>query len=112
MGEGPPGLRPATRGLATPARALAHLLRALAAHSYRVAKESGVLTEQLIASLYGCAAGDVLAFDCPNILAMKFSIPRPAVQGSFGDPDLHGGQQHAPLMRLRLPRPTTTRRAR
>jgi hypothetical protein len=71
--------------------------------SYRVAKDSGVLTEQLIASLYGCDVIDVLAFDCPNIHAMKFTIPRPTVQGTFGDPDLHGGQQHAPLMRLRIP---------
>jgi hypothetical protein len=71
--------------------------------NHQAAKNSGVLTRDVISHLYGCQAGDVLAFDCPNICAMKFTIPRPAVQGSFGDPDLHGGQQHAPLMHLEIP---------
>jgi hypothetical protein len=35
---------------------------------------------------------------------MKFTIPRPQVQGAIGDADLHGGQQYAPLMQLRIPR--------
>jgi hypothetical protein len=72
--------------------------------SYRTTKASCVLTARVIAQTYGCAVDEVRAFDCPNIRAMKFTIPRPQVQGAFGDADLHGGQQHAPLMQLRIPR--------
>jgi hypothetical protein len=72
--------------------------------SYHIAKASRVLTARTIAEMYGCAVDEVRAFDCPNIQAMKFTIPRPQVQGAFGDADLHGGQQYAPLMHLRIPR--------
>jgi hypothetical protein len=71
--------------------------------SYSITKASSVLTARVIAQMYGCAVDEVRAFDCPNIHAMKFTIPRPQVQGAFGDADLHGGQQYAPLMRLRIP---------
>jgi hypothetical protein len=71
--------------------------------SYSITRASRVLTARLIAQMYGCAVDEVRAFDCPNIHAMKFTIPRPQVQGTFGDADLHGGQQYAPLMHLRIP---------
>jgi hypothetical protein len=71
--------------------------------SYSATKASRVLTAAVIAQMYGCAVDDVRAFDCPNINALKFTIPRPHVQGTFGDADLHGGQQYAPLMRIKVP---------
>jgi hypothetical protein len=70
---------------------------------YTRVKRSGVLNVGSIATMYGCLASDVRFFECDNALAFKFSIPRPATQGTFGDPDLHGGQQHVPLMELVVP---------
>jgi hypothetical protein len=61
-------------------------------------KSSKVLNAALIARLYDCDVESVQFFECDNALAFKATIPRRRVQGDFGDPDLHGGQQHAPLM--------------
>jgi len=33
-----------------------------------------------------------------ELLAVKISLPRPKIQGSFGDPDMHAGQQFVPLL--------------
>jgi hypothetical protein len=75
---------------------------------YAHVKASGVLNVEIVARLYGCPHSDVRFFECDNALAIKFSIPRPAIQGSFGDPDLHAGQQHVPLMELDVPGPVPT----
>ena len=75
-------------------------------HNYHLARDSGVLTADLIAHLYGCPVEQVRVFDCPSIHAFKFTIPRPRTQGSFGDADLHGGQQYAPLMDVAIPAPS------
>lgn len=69
---------------------------------YRV-KNSGVLTRQLFATLYGCSENMVRFFECDNALGFKYSIPRPIFQGDLGDADLHGGQQNAPLMAVEIP---------
>ena len=37
-----------------------------------------------------------------HAVAFKATIPRRRTQGEFGDPDLHGGQQHAPLMAVEI----------
>ncbi|MGH3756849.1 DUF4387 domain-containing protein [Actinophytocola sp.] len=63
-------------------------------------RRAGILTRRRIADIYRCAPEDVRIYECPNALAVKATIPRPAVQGRFGDPDLHGCQQHAPLCLL------------
>jgi hypothetical protein len=68
--------------------------------SYSKVLRSGALNAAMFASLYGCDENQVRFFECPNALAFKFTMPRGRVQGSFGDPDLHGGQQYAPLMDL------------
>jgi hypothetical protein len=36
----------------------------------------------------------------PEIKAVKFSMPRAVVAGSFEDRDLHAGQQYLPLATL------------
>jgi hypothetical protein len=36
-------------------------------------------------------------------MALKCSFPRPVPSGDFMDPDVFGGQQHAPLVNLELP---------
>jgi hypothetical protein len=57
--------------------------------------------QSLIARLYDCELESVQFFECDNALAFKATIPRRRVQGDFGD--LHGGQQHAPLMAVEIP---------
>jgi hypothetical protein len=56
--------------------------------------------------LIGCGTpmAGALSTRAPEIRAMKFSMPRPVVAGSFEDRDLHAGQQHVPLALLRIPR--------
>ena len=73
------------------------------AAAYEWVKRSGVLTAERFAELYGVPVHDVAAFECDQARAFKFSIPRPCVQGDFGDGDLHGGQQYAPLLDIEVP---------
>lgn len=70
---------------------------------YRRVKDSSVLTRELFAKLYKCPVEIVKFFECDNALGFKYSIPRPTFQGEVGDPDLHGGQQNAPLMAVEIP---------
>jgi hypothetical protein len=66
-------------------------------------RAAGVLTAEKIGELYGVDAALVKRFELPGIKAMKFSMPRPVVAGSFEDRDLHAGQQHVPLALLTIP---------
>jgi hypothetical protein len=75
------------------------------APTYIRVKESGALTADRFAELYGVSADEVRMFECDAALAFKFSIPRPRRQGDFGDGDLHGGQQYAPLLEIEVPGP-------
>ena len=70
---------------------------------YRRVKDSGILTRERIASIYGLPAQDVMFFWCDHALAVKASIPRPVTQGDVGDSDGHGGQQYAPLIDIEIP---------
>lgn len=70
---------------------------------YRRVRDSGVITRELVASLYNLAPERVQLFFCDPALAVKASIPRPVTQGDVGDPDGHGGQQYAPLMAIEIP---------
>ena len=73
------------------------------ADAYTRVKRSGVLTAERFAAIYRVPVEDVAAFECDQALAFKFSIPRPRVQGDFGDGDMHGGQQYAPLLDVEVP---------
>jgi hypothetical protein len=73
------------------------------AATYERVKRSGVLTAERFAEIYRVPVKDVAAFECDQALAFKFSIPRPRVQGDFGDGDMHGGQQYAPLLDIEVP---------
>ena len=70
---------------------------------YRRVRDSGVITRELVASLYNLPAERVQLFFCDPALAVKASIPRPVTQGDVGDSDGHGGQQYAPLMDIEIP---------
>lgn len=71
--------------------------------TYEKVRDSGVLDRQLVAALYRVPLEDVDAYACDNALALKFSMPRRMSQGEFGDGDLHGGQQYAPLLDIEVP---------
>jgi hypothetical protein len=66
-------------------------------------RDSGVVTVEKIGELYGVDPAMVKKFELPAIKAMKFSMPRAVVAGSFEDRDLHAGQQHLPLALLPIP---------
>jgi hypothetical protein len=56
------------------------------------AKVSAGLQTEAVAALYGCPLHLVKRFDIADLSVIKFSIPRPVVQGSARDRDMHGAQ--------------------
>ena len=70
---------------------------------YRRVKASGALTREAVAARYGLRPEQVKFFYCDNALAVKATIPRPAIQGDLYDADGNGGQQYAPLMDIEIP---------
>ena len=70
---------------------------------YRRVRDSGALSREKVAALYGLPPEQVQFFFCDHALAIKASIPRPVTQGDVGDSDGHGGQQYAPLMSIEIP---------
>ena len=73
------------------------------AAGYAVVADPGFLDEPVIARLYGVAADTVQIFRIPELNVVKISFPRPVVQGSLRDRDMHAGQHHVPLALLALP---------
>ena len=66
---------------------------------YRRVKESGALDEAKMARLYNVPPGDIIAcmfFD--PAMAFKLTLRRAWAQGSVGERDTFGAQQHAPLL--------------
>jgi hypothetical protein len=70
---------------------------------YQRAAAPGALTEQAIADAYHVPSSNVTVYRLPTIRVIKASLPRPVVQGSFADRDMHSGQQHIPLADLPIP---------
>ena len=71
---------------------------------YERVKQSGVITQELVSTLYNVPTQTILAFvyfDVAN--AIKFTLPRPRPQGSIGETDMHCAQQHIPLMGIMVP---------
>ena len=48
------------------------------------------LPTQRVAALFGVAEGTVKRFDIPDLNVVKFSLPRPVIQGTRADRDMHG----------------------
>jgi hypothetical protein len=71
--------------------------------AYEKVRDSGTLTAEVVAAAYGVPLEDVDGYECDNALALKFSMPRRLPQGDFGDGDMHGGQQYAPLLDIEVP---------
>jgi len=70
---------------------------------YRRVKATGVLSAALFAQLYGVAEEDVLFTPYDTASAFKATLPRLVPAGDFGDTDVYGAQQHAPLLDVDIP---------
>jgi hypothetical protein len=53
-----------------------------------------------VAALYATPLQTLKRFDIPDLYVIKFSLPRPVVQGSREDRDMHGAQWAALLEEL------------
>jgi hypothetical protein len=66
------------------------------------ASRSPVTDPATIGHLYGVDPDQVKVFVLTDLLAIKISLPRPVVQGSLADRDMHAGQQYVPLLGLQV----------
>jgi len=103
---------------ALPLRAIAKVIRSKNAKPYRITLDilfesyeifdhvvaTGALTPELIAAAYGIQLDEVTSHVVyrPG-RAIKFTLRRRVVQGSLGDTDVYGAQQHAPLLDILIP---------
>lgn len=55
------------------------------------------LSSGAVAALYGVPEATLKRFDISDLRVVKFSLPRPVVQGSAADRDMHGAQYAALL---------------
>lgn len=68
---------------------------------YRQVRDSGSVTRETVAKAFGVPPADVTSFfnvDMAN--AIKATLRRPLAQSAFGETDVYGCQQHAPLLDL------------
>jgi hypothetical protein len=73
---------------------------------FEMVRSTGVITKELIATLYNVPTHQILTFvHYETANAIKATIPRPRPQGSIGETDMHGAQQHVPLMSVMIPLP-------
>lgn len=56
-----------------------------------------------VAALFAIDPADLRRFDIPALNVVKFSLPRPAVQGAAEDRDLHGASWGALVEELEIP---------
>jgi len=71
--------------------------------SYEAVVKSGVLSAKSVARMYGVADSEVQFFLCPEINAIKATLPRAVGSGDPLDTDVYGAQQVGPLMNLEVP---------
>jgi len=60
------------------------------------------LPSAAVAKAFGMNTQDIKRFDIADLHVVKFSLPRPHVQGSTLDPDMHGASWAALLAELPL----------
>ena len=66
-------------------------------------RDSGAITPQHIAKLYGVSDNEVSIIPYDVAYAIKITIPRLVPSGDPGDTDVYGAQQHAPLLDIEIP---------
>jgi hypothetical protein len=71
------------------------------ATTYRAADR--LITAELISELYQVDPALLQIFRIPSLNVVKVSFPRPIVQGSLHDRDMHAGQHHVPLASVVVP---------
>ncbi|MGI9521024.1 MAG: DUF4387 domain-containing protein [Hyphomicrobiaceae bacterium] len=71
--------------------------------TYEHVRDSGVITKSLIAGLYKISDNEVDIIPYDVAMAIKITMPRLVASGSFGDTDVYGAQQHAPLFWIDIP---------
>ena len=71
--------------------------------TYGKVKATGVLCPALFARLYDVPEEHVLFTPYDAAFAFKATFPRLVPAGEFGDTDVYGCQQHAPLLDVDLP---------
>ena len=65
---------------------------------------SKVLSAEAFADLFRISVSDVIAVvEFEPALAIKVTIRRTRSSGAFGETDVYGAQQHAPLSSLEIP---------
>jgi hypothetical protein len=74
--------------------------------TYRVA--DALITPELISDLYHVPPAAQQIFRIPQLHVIKVSFPRPVVQGSLHDRDMHAGQHHVPLANVVVPSAQST----
>lgn len=73
------------------------------AERYRMVKDSGAVTRESLARAYAIDPDAITNFQFFDpALAFKLTIRRPRPQGSIGETDTFGAQQHAPLLALEV----------
>uniref|UniRef100_UPI003B52AF9D DUF4387 domain-containing protein n=1 Tax=Roseovarius indicus TaxID=540747 RepID=UPI003B52AF9D len=70
---------------------------------YCKVKATGVLSAELIASLYSVSPNAVQFTPYDAGMAFKATLPRAVPAGDIGDTDVYGAQQHAPLLDVDIP---------
>jgi hypothetical protein len=73
------------------------------AETFRRVKATGVLCPALFARLYNVPEDTVLFTPYDAAFAFKATFSRLVPSGDFGDTDVYGCQQHAPLLDVDLP---------
>lgn len=53
-----------------------------------------------VAAVFGTEAAAIKRFDIPSLNVVKFSLPRPSVQGAVDDRDMHGASWAALIAEL------------
>ncbi|KMW58733.1 hypothetical protein AIOL_003712 [Candidatus Rhodobacter oscarellae] len=61
----------------------------------------GVSTDR-VAGLFQTEASELKRFDIPSLNVVKFSLPRPQVQGTRADRDMHGASYAALIAELEV----------
>lgn len=72
--------------------------------AFELVRASGVIDRETVAAAYGVPLDRVAGvYYWESARAVKVTIDRTASAGSPGDLDCYGAQQHAPLLRFRVP---------
>ncbi|MBF0131720.1 MAG: DUF4387 domain-containing protein [Magnetococcales bacterium] len=71
---------------------------------FEATRDAKIFTPQSMATLYGIPESDILkVIHYEPARAIKITLKRIMTSGAFGETDVYGAQQHAPLLQLMVP---------